>query len=496
MGKRKREATAEEIINSFGADERALALYLRDNPAAFAKHVCGIDPHPKQAEFLSLPIESNMHVMLPWGRQEGKSLVTSLYIAHRLYAKRGFRAYIFSPSEDQSRAIFNDVVKWFQTSEFLRRFVKSTHKGDILHVGDEQWGAYCELVKIGFEGRLGRSRSTRGNGVIVYDEFAVLQSADVVKGALSPITASGGGEIILSSPGDLGGTLHQLYEHWKAAEKANPRYRVIECHWSETKHVSPEWVADQRAEYEARGALWQFEREIEGKWVAPANVWFPYEDLARCIVPRPDYNPRDQFVWAMDLGGRGRSAFVVVIARYEPTLQRLEVVEVLQFYHEQQDGETSKYYRDTSGATVIRGKDKWGQIEDILLDLRDRYPPTWVGVDPATENSLTGRLENVYHFPISPILIGGYSKKLALYTALQAGIRAQKLVWNHSAITDQLRAFCPRRKETTGTWDFPTANTDIVVCAVNLYQYLGAMEITPWAIATANRERIGMHDAW
>lgn len=489
MAKRKREATAEEIIRSFADDERALALYLRDDPTAFARHVCGITPHSKQAEFLSLPIEDNMHVMLPWGRQEGKSLITSIYIAHRLYAKQGFRAYLFSPSEDQSRAIYNDVVRWFRTSDFLRRYCKSDPKGDILHVGDEKWGAYCELVKIGFEGRLGRSRSTRGNGVIVYDEFAVLQSSDIVKGNLSPITASGGGEIILSSPGDPGSTIHQVYEHWKSAEKDNPRYRVIECTWQDTAHVRPEWVEDQRKEYEARGALWQFEREIEGKWVAPADVWFSWDDLQRCIVPRPEYHGRDQFVWAIDFGGRGRSALVVAVARYCPSLQRLEVVDLLQFFLDNDH----KYYRDTRGAEVIDGANKWGQIEDILLDLRDRYPPSWVGVDPATENSLSGRLANVYHFPITEILIGGYSKKVTLYTALQAGIRAQKLVWNHSAITDQLRSFAPKRKE-NGQYEFPTSNTDIVVCMVNLYQYLGLQEITPFAVVTNKRER--MKDRW
>lgn len=245
MAKRKREATADEIIRSFADDERALALYLRDDPVAFAKHVCGITPHPAQVEFLKLPIEDNYHVMLPWARQTGKSKICSVFIAHRLFSRKGYRAFLFSPSEDQSRqAIWSDVVKYFKTNDFLAARMESEVRGDTLYVGGDKWGAQFELVKIGFEGKLGRGRSTNGNGVIIFEELGVMNAADVCKGNLSPITRSGGGEIILSSPSDPGGTLHQIYSYWKSAETENPRFRVIECDWTQTTHCTKEWVEE------------------------------------------------------------------------------------------------------------------------------------------------------------------------------------------------------------------------------------------------------------
>lgn len=489
MAKRKRPPTSEEIIQSFDDKVRDVALRLRCDPVLFCTHVLGFTPHRKQAEFLRLPIWEQHHVMLPWGRQMGKSFVTAAFIAWCLFAFRDFRVFLFSPAEDQSKAIFNQVVKFYQRSPLLKGLTSFTPKGDEFTVGGDEWGSYCELVKVGHKGRLGRSRSTSGKGIIVFEEYNVFDMQEDVKATLTPIMRSGGGEILLSSPGDPGGPMHRIYKLWKETQEGgNKRYNVIECSIHDVDHLPPEFAEDCKREM----SEWAYRRELLGEWVSPADVYFPWEDLKRCVLPQPPaYNPRDQFVWAIDFGGRGRSALVVAVARYNPSLQRLEVVDLLQFFLDSD----RKYYRDTTGAEVLTGADKWGQVEDILLDLRERYPPVWVGVDPATENSLSGRLENVYHFPIKPILIGGYAKKLALYTALQAGIRAQKVVWNHSAITDQLRSFAPKRKE-NGQYEFPSTNTDIVVCMVNLYQYLGMMEVMPFEVMTSKRADGGKWALW
>jgi hypothetical protein len=488
MAKKSREPTPEEIIAQFDKSTIDGALALRNDPVLFCQVALGFTPHKRQAEFLRLPIWEQYHVMLPWGRQMGKSFIVAAFVAWALFAFRDFRVYLFSPAEDQSKAIFNQVVKFYKRSPILKALTTCKESGDEFTVGGSDWGAFCELVKVGHKGRLGRSRSTAGRGIIIFEEYNVFDMQEDVKAALTPIMRSGGGEVVLSSPGDPGGPMHRIYELWKQTQAGgNDRYHVIECSINDVDHLPAEFAEDCKREM----SEWMYRRELLGEWVAPADQFFAWEDLQRCILPaRPPYNPRDAFVWTADWGGRGRSAAVVAIARYVASLQRLEVVELLQFYFT-----NHKYHRDTGSADIIDGEHGWGQIEDILLDLRERYPPIWFGVDPATENSLSGRLANVYHFPISEILVGGYAKKEMVYTALQAGIRAQKLVWNHAAITDQLRAFCPTRKD-NGQYEFPKANTDIVVCMMELYQYLAQMEVTPFAVAAGVRETVGRNDAW
>lgn len=481
MGKRGgRPATAEQTIEAFDSDLIALAQYLRDDPIAFCRIALGFQPHSKQAEFMRLPVWDNYHVMLPWGRQFGKSFIVSAMIAYCLFAFPDFRVYLFSPAEDQTRTILDQATKFFRRSDILKRLVKAKVSGDRLDIGGDDWGSYVELVKIGHKGKYGRGRSTSGKGLIVYEEFNVLEAPDVIKQTLTPIIRSGGGEVILSSPGDPGGEMHRLYELWSSAAKENDRYRVIECRYDETDHLSDEFVEDCKREY----SDWMFRRELLGEWVTPADTWFEWADIQRCLLPvKPEYNAKDTFVWAIDFGGRGRSALQVLIARYKASPARLEVVECLPYYLT-----NHKYHRHTDDAEEIA--DGWQRIEDILLDLRERYPPTWVGVDPNTENSLSARLANTYRFPICEIPIGGYAVKERLYTSLQNGIRECRIKWNDSRITNQLRSFCPRKKD-NGDWDFPKANTDIVVCMVNLYQYLGDREEMPFAVITGKRSNRG-----
>jgi len=495
MAKRRREATSAEIIATFDDDTRAFAAWMRDDPVAFCRHVVGKQPHKAQQDFLRSRIYENMHVMLPWGRQFGKSWITAVYIAWCLFAFSDFSVFIFSPSEGQSKQIFDYVADIYRKSDFLKRFLPVKELGNFIHVGGADWNSKLELVRIGHEGRLGKGRSSKGRGLIVFDEYALFLATEAIKANLTPIIASGGGEIVLSSPGDPDSPMHELYRIWSAFEKeGNEKYRVIPCRWQDTEHLTPDWVEGQRREAEAKGALWYFEREVLGRWVAPANTWFPHEDIKRCeLTTRPDWRSGDTFVWAMDMGGRGRSACVIAVARFNQALGRLEVVDLRQFHFE-----NHKYYRNDTGSEVLQGSDAdcYEQIVEICCDMRRQYPPAWVGIDPNTERSLTGRLENVYQFPVSEIRIGGYESKEAFLTSLRNGVKECRIVWADSRISKQLQIFCPKRDETTGRWKFPDKNTDIIVCMGNLYQYLGQMELTPFECMAGTRPEGKRFSVW
>jgi len=481
MGKKsKRQATTAETIAAYDSDEQSMHLRLRSDPIFFCENICGLKPHRKQRDFLSLPIWESQHVMMPWGRQFGKSVITAYWLAWCLFALSGYRAFLFSPSGDQTKEIMERLCHVYETSPYLKTYMPSHIKGNVLTVGSKEWDSKCELVRVGLTGDLGRGRSSDGKGVVVYDEFASFLYGDQIRGTLNHIVASGGGEVVLSSPGDPGSEMDTIRLLWKQLQAdGNKRYHVIECQWSDTDHLSKEWMEDQRREMTAKGRLWEFEREVLGKWVKPANAWFDEASLKRCISLMPvKSNPSDQFIWAMDLGGRGKSAFVIAIAKFSQTHSRLEVVDLRSFFFE-----NHKYRRKTEGSEIVESYD---QIVEILCDLRLKYPPSWCGVDPATENSLTQRLANSYAFPIEEILVGSNPAKEKYLTALQKGIREAQIVWNDDRITRQLRGFAPKRKPDGNGWEFPKEDTDIVVTMMNLYQYLGQREETPYEIVTSD----------
>lgn len=480
--KRSKQHTPEEIIGAYDDSELSVHEQLRSDPILFAEKICGIEPHNKQAEFLRLHVWKNYRVMLPWGRQFGKSISTSVLIAYCLFAFKNFRVYLFAPSGDQTKQIFDNVVSIFQTSPYLKQFCKTNIKGDTLKVGGPEWGSFVELVRVGLTGDLGRGRSSKGVGksLIVFDEFSQFLYPEQVLGALTPIIAAGGGQILLSSPGDPGSAMHRIYEDWKEQSKTNPRYRVIDCDWRDTEHITQEWVDDQQRHHSSMGTTWIFEREILGKWVAPANTWFAHEDIQRCLEPNLTRgNTKDVYVWGCDPGGRGKdSAFVITIARLNQSINRLEVVDVRSFKFE-----NHKYRTKKDGSETIQ---EYDQIIEICCDLRNQFPPVWFGIDPNTERSLAEQLEKL-QFPISEICVGGYSQKLTFLEDLKRAIAEKRIVWNDPRITRQLQNFCPRRDEHTQRWKFPEANADIIITLGQLYRYLGEREFTPFAVSVGKR---------
>lgn len=467
MGKKVKTYSDDQIIGSFSENELAVHAALRNDPVLFCEHVCGWKPHQKQAEFLRLPIENAMKVMLPWGRGTGKSQAAIARTAWKLFASKGYKAYLFAPSGDQAHEIWDGICDVYKQSAYLNQYTTYKIKGSFLYVGGPQWASKCELVRVGLDGSLGRSRHTSGNGIILFDEASHFLYLNEVYGTLSPLTAAGGGTVLLSSPGSVGSPMHQMYLSWKELEKSKKRYRVLECSWQHTDHITEEWVDDQKEHHKAMQTEWVFEREVLGKWVSPANTWFPEDDIQRCIEPNIHSRQGDRFVWSCDPGGHGRdSAFVLCIARYNQALSRLEIVDLRSFKFA-----NHKYRNDASndGSETI---DDYETIIDLCCDLRVKYPPIWFGYDMATERSLGEQLQNL-QFPISSIMTGGYSAKLTSLQDLKRCLSEQRIVWNDTRITRQLQRYCPRRDEHTERWKFPSANADIVMCLGQLYRYLG-----------------------
>lgn len=479
---RKGIATAEQIVQSFDPDSISVHEQLRNDPVFFCEKICGWTPHRKQREFLRLPIENDMKVMMPWGRGLGKSQCVIARTAWKLFASRGYKAYVFAPSGDQSKEIWGGICKVYESSPYLNQFTTYKIKGNELTVGDKSWGSKCELVRVGLLGDLGRSRHTSGNGVLIFDEASHFLYLPEVYGTLSCMTGGGGATVLLSSPGDVGSPMHKMYLSWKQLEKTIDRYRVIECRWDDTDHISQEWVDDHKRHHELMGTMWAFNREVLGQWCSPSNVWFPHKDIARCIDPDIVRGNRgDTYVWAADPGGWGRSAFVIIIAKFNQVSGDLQVVDLRSFKFEN--------HRYSISAKLWEGSEKvedYAQLIEICEDLRRKYPPQWFGVDPNTEKTFKEQLERL-QFPVSAITVGGYSAKLTFMEDLKRCIAERRITWSDPRITRQLETYAPRLGA-NGNWEFPSTQSDIVMCCGMLYRFLGEREVVPFAVSTATRK--------
>lgn len=462
--RRHREPTPEETIAAYG-DESRYHLYLRSNPIAFSRVVCGIVPNTFQTRVLTCtpPLWESYSILCP-GRQYGKSLITAVYLLWAMVGQPDFRAFIMAPSGKQSSHILTYMTDLLEKSAYAQTYIEWQYKGDTLSIGGKDWGSQCTLIRTGLHGGGARGASTRGSGLVVWDEFSTFYDSAEIKQVTGVLSASGGGQLIVSSPSWVGSHYHRLYTYYKDQHQAgNTRYQVFDAEWTDTNHITAEWISEQRTEAEATGSLSLFEREVLGQWVTPSNAFWSEDLIRRCEAPAlPRLTKGDTKVWAMDLGGR-KSPAVIMLSRYNPALRRLEVTDCLSYVLK---GNT---YIAAQDAQTIR---QHQELVDVCMGLRDTYgKPQVFYYDPRTENSIGEQLENL-GLPMEPVNVGSYPTKLAMLRNLERRMSQGELVWQDQSISDEFRAFAPPL-DADGRYDFPDKMYDKIFCAGCLAEWFG-----------------------
>ena len=480
MGKPK--PTNEQILASTPDDELAFHLLLRDDPISFARHACKFEPHSKQIEFLQSPLET-CRTAIAWPRRFGKSKIVAAFLCWRLFAIQGYNAYIFAPSGDQSRVLFEYVQNTFETSPYLQRYATFSVKGNRLTVGGKEWGSYVELVKTGLVGENARGRGVQdGKGIIVFDEVNSFLYPNEVTEAIKPYVAPGGGIVYLGSPGDAGSWWHQTLTDWRALQaEGSKRHKVIDCSYEDVPHIEREFVEVERQEAIKKDRLWVFEREYEGKFTTPQGQFFDREDVEQCHIQGELQGGKgDVWIYSLD-PGLDRSPSVLLIARFNQILDRLEIVDCRSLVRH-----TNKH------ATIDDGHEKIGEYEeivDLILDLRKSRPIHAFYIDPGCEKNIGERLRNSFRVNVIDCRIGGYNAKLAALKDLQRSLGDQKLVWSDHRITRQLLEFSPPINRQTGRYEFPDKDYDIIAALTQLNRYIGDREVTPFLVEVGTRTR-------
>ncbi len=468
------------------ADEIALGKLLRADPLEFCKVACQFTPHRVQVEVLTSPLEYQRS-LLPWGRQFGKTKILSVYIAWKIFAERNYSAFLFAPSGEQSRILFDYVAETYAQSEYLQRYAPAQIRGNVLTVGGPQWGSKVEYIKTGLTGEHARGRSVKGKGIIVFDELSSFLYPQEVTQVIEPFLASqGGGEVFLSSPGEVGSFMHELYLDFKGQERLaieagrKPRHRVYECTWRDTDHLSPEWVAEQKRTLCKQDREWFYLREYEGKWTKTEGAFFSRDHITACQVtePLPTGGKGDTWIYSLD-PGLDKSPAVLLIARYNAVKRRLEVVECISLVRK-----SNKYVHEDGGHEKVDG---YPDLLDLILDLRKTRPIHRLYEDFGIEKTIGELLQNTFHVNVIDCRIGGYNAKLTALQDLQRSLSAQRIVWEDHRITRQLLEFSAPVNKQSGKYMFPDSNDDIVVALFQLNRYLGDRVESPYLVESGSR---------
>jgi hypothetical protein len=473
----------EQILASVEDDELAFHCLLRDDAVSFSRHACKFEPHSKQIEVLTSPLEQHK-TMLPWGRRFGKTQIVAIYLAWRLFSTAGYNAFIFAPSGDQSRVLFEYVQSIYETSAYLKRYAEFSVKGNRLTVGGKEWGSSCEHVKTGLVGDHARGKGVKdGKGLIVFDEINSFLYPEQITSTIKPYISTGGGMVLLSSPGEIGSWMYQTYLDWKEQQRlGSDLHRVIECQWSDTDHIKPDVVAEEKRECEAKNRLWWFEREYLGKWTTTEGAFFDRQDVESCYVG--DLASGARGVWIMSLDpGIDRSPSVLLVARFNQILDRLEIVDCRSLVRF-----SNQHVRADDGHEKIA---EYEEIVDLILELRRSRPIHTFYIDPATEKNIGERLKNSFQVNVKDVRIGGYSAKLAALKDLQRSLADQKIVWSDHRITRQLLEFSPPINRQTSRYEFPDRDYDIISALVMLNRYIGDRTITPFFVDVGSRSKAG-----
>jgi len=480
VARTKREPTTEDILSAY-ADEADIHVRLRSDPVAFCRHVLNVQPHRKQIEVLTSPLE-RQRSLLPWGRQFGKTTVIAWYLTHRLFAEPDYAAFLFAPSGEQSRLLWERIVHAYETSPYLTRYTTHIVRGNTLSVGGPSWNSSVEWVKTGLTAEKARGRTVR-KGLIVFDELVGFLYPEQITGVLEPLIASqGGGEVFLSSPGEVGSFSHQLYEDLKEQEQLalsrgeTPRHRVYEATWADTDHLSAEFVQEQERILTKQGRRWFYDREYLGKWTRTEGQFFNADDVRACQsrTPLVSGGKGDTWIYSVD-PGLDRSPACILEARWNSFLRRLEIVECLLLVR---DG--NKYVKQ--GAERVGG---YPDLLDLLLDLRRERPIYRLYYDPGIEQTLHEILGNRFGVNVVPVRVGGYAAKLTALQDLQRSLAAHRIVWEDPRITAQLLGFSAPINPTTGRFEFPDHDADIVVALCQLNRYLADHVEEPFVMEVA-----------
>lgn len=256
--------------------DSAPSLDLR-NADDFARYVLGVEPHPKQAEWLRARARVKVGCM---GRRFGKSFAESVDLIWFAVCNPRSTQFVIAPTADQSHVIMNYVERMLAESPILGaskriNVVKSPFPA--VTIGDSE----IHARSAGDSGK-----NVRGHGAdrLVLDEAAYINSR--VRDAIAPMLADSAiGETILISTSF--GHNH-FWEEFTRGQAKEDGYLSFQFPSSDNPHVSRSYLEQQRRQMTDLA----YRVEYEAEFAEDQNAVFPWSLIERCEAENVDTEPK------------------------------------------------------------------------------------------------------------------------------------------------------------------------------------------------------------
>jgi hypothetical protein len=157
----------------------------------------GIEPDDWQIEVLA---SDHPRKILLCARRAGKTTVAAVLAIHKALTQPGAEVLILAPTEDQAKIAYSQAARLYRKAGAPSGALSDRRTGLELRNGST------------IEARTALERSTRGRGadLLILDEASRIYEQDYL-GVLPLLAASGGDQMLLSTPNGKRGFFHDIW---------------------------------------------------------------------------------------------------------------------------------------------------------------------------------------------------------------------------------------------------------------------------------------------
>jgi hypothetical protein len=228
----------------------------------------GMQPDPWQAGLLRC---LDRWILLLCSRQVGKTATAAAMCLATALSEPEKLNLILSPSEEQSKEIFRQVLRYYNT---LKRPVGCRKEMQT----ELELTNGSRVIALPENERTVRVYSAVS--LLVIDEAARVD--DDLYEAVKPMQATVNGRLIaLSTPFGMRGWFYRAWKNKDQTPGERVDWKRIEIHYHQCKRLGPAFIARERRE---KGPRW-FRQEYDCSFEANIGGYFDYESVQRSLTP-------------------------------------------------------------------------------------------------------------------------------------------------------------------------------------------------------------------
>jgi len=228
-------------------------------PVLFAEEVLNMKPFPYQAELLE---DNHKRIVACMGRQTGKTTTIGMKAIYFADINPNVTVLITAPSLRQSMIMFDRIVTFVYSSEYLRnKVVRATRT--LIHFENGS-----KIIALPCSENLLRGYTAH---MVILDEASWIPEEVITQVLFPMLTTTQGYAIFLSTPWDKN---HFFYKAF-----VNPNYHVHKVKSSECPLVTDEFLDEMRQNMTREAYLMEYEAEF----VEALNSYFTQELIRKCV---------------------------------------------------------------------------------------------------------------------------------------------------------------------------------------------------------------------